>query len=161
LSIGASFRDPQIFPGVSAESFLQRAGQPVMQEPVLGSSRDEPKGVSLFPSYCDAAAKTTHASRAPSAESIVLRKQPSALEVLAIGGIGIAALYFGRDVFMPLALAILLSFALAPLVLLLRRWHFNRVLSVVGTVFLAFLIIFGIGALIGSQLAQLADDIPQ
>jgi predicted PurR-regulated permease PerM len=132
-----------------------------MQEPVLGSNRDEPKGVSLFPSYRAAAANTTPASRAPGAESIVLRKQPSALEVLAIGGIGIAVLYFGRDVFMPLALAILLSFALAPLVLLLRRWHFNRVLSVVGTVFLAFLIIFGIGALIGSQLAQLADDIPQ
>jgi hypothetical protein len=84
-----------------------------MQEPVLGSNRDEPKGVSLFPSYRAAAAKTTHASRAPGAESIVLRKQPSVLEVLAIGGIGIAALYFGRDVFMPLADAAIHNGALA------------------------------------------------
>jgi predicted PurR-regulated permease PerM len=132
-----------------------------MQGRVLSSNRDELKGVSASTSYLGAAAKTTLASRAAGTESIALRKQPSALEVLAIGGIGVAALYFGHDVFMPLALAILLSFALAPLVLLLRRWHFNRVLSVVGTVFLAFLVVFGIAALIGSQLVQLAEDIPQ
>jgi predicted PurR-regulated permease PerM len=34
---------------------------------------------------------------------------------LAIGVIGVGALYFARDIFVPLALAILLSFALGPL----------------------------------------------
>lgn len=62
----------------------------------------------------------------------------------------ITALYFGRELFVPLAIAILLSFALAPLVVLLRRWHFGRLPSVIATVALAFLVIFAIGAVIGS-----------
>jgi predicted PurR-regulated permease PerM len=33
---------------------------------------------------------------------------------VVIGAVAIAALYFGRDVFVPIALAILLSFALGP-----------------------------------------------
>ena len=39
---------------------------------------------------------------------------------MAVGVITIAALYFGREVFVPMALAVLLSFALGPPVLLLR-----------------------------------------
>ena len=35
----------------------------------------------------------------------------------------VGALYFGRDVLVPLALALLLSFILAPGVTSLRRWH--------------------------------------
>src|ERR1700730_13471611 len=79
---------------------------------------------------------------------------------LAIGIIVIAALYFGRDIFVPLALAILLSFALGPLVVLLRRWRLGRRPSVIVSVVLAFLLLFGLGALIGSQLARLAQDLP-
>jgi predicted PurR-regulated permease PerM len=59
-----------------------------------------------------------------------------------------------------MALALLLSFALGPPVLLLRRWHVNRVLSVIAAVVLAFSVILGIGALIGSQLAHLAGNLP-
>jgi predicted PurR-regulated permease PerM len=81
--------------------------------------------------------------------------------MLAIGVIVIGALYFAREVFVPLALAVLLSFALGPLVLLLRRWHFGRVPSVLVAVVLAFIIIFSIGTLIGGQLAQLAENLPQ
>ena len=40
-------------------------------------------------------------------------------------------LYFGREVFVPIALAILLSFVLAPMVRLLQRWHIPRGLSVI------------------------------
>src|ERR1700726_386457 len=82
------------------------------------------------------------------------------LGTLAIGVIAIAALYFGREVFVPMALALLLSFALGPPVLLLRRWHINRVLAVIVVVVLAFSVILGIGALIGSQLAHLAENLP-
>ena len=82
------------------------------------------------------------------------------LGTLAVGVVTIAALYFGREVFVPLALAVLLSFALGPPVLLLRRWHINRVLAVIAVVVLAFAVIFGIGALIGSQLAHLAENLP-
>jgi predicted PurR-regulated permease PerM len=82
------------------------------------------------------------------------------LGTLAVGVIAIAALYFGRDVFVPMALAILLSFALGPPVVLLRRWHINRVLSVMSVVILVFAAILCIGALIGSQLEQLAENLP-
>jgi predicted PurR-regulated permease PerM len=82
------------------------------------------------------------------------------LETMAVVLVAVSVLYFARDVIMPLALALLLSFALGPLVLSLRRWHFGRVPSVVAAVSLAFAVITGIGALIGSQLAQLANDLP-
>ena len=44
--------------------------------------------------------------------------------------LAITALYVGRAVFIPIAIAVLLSFALAPLVRLLRRWRVPRVASV-------------------------------
>jgi predicted PurR-regulated permease PerM len=46
-----------------------------------------------------------------------------------LGGI-VAALYFARDVLVPIALAVLLSFVLAPLVRRLQSWRFPRVIAV-------------------------------
>ena len=43
----------------------------------------------------------------------------------------VATLYFGRDVFVPIALAILLSFVLAPLTRRLQDWHIPRAASVI------------------------------
>ena len=79
---------------------------------------------------------------------------------MAVTVIIVAVLYFGREVFVPLALAILLSFALSPLVLLLRRLHFGRVPSVVASVLSAFLVILGLGAILASQLTGLAENLP-
>jgi predicted PurR-regulated permease PerM len=98
---------------------------------------------------------------APLRDLHTVARPSSVAGTVIIAVIGVAALYFAREIFVPLALAILLSFALVPLVLLLRRWHFGRVLSVVASVVLAFLVIFAIGALIVGQLARLADDLPQ
>jgi predicted PurR-regulated permease PerM len=78
-----------------------------------------------------------------------------------ISAITVAALYFGREVFIPVALAILLSFVLAPIVLLLRRARAGRVPSVLIAVLFACLVIFGIAALIGGQVAQLAQNLPE
>ena len=84
----------------------------------------------------------------------------SAVVTLAVGVITIATLYFAREIFVPLALAVLLSFALGPLVLLLRR-YLGRVPSVIAVVLLAFMVIFSVGAVIGGQLAHLAENLPQ
>src|SRR5271165_3929175 len=81
------------------------------------------------------------------------------LGTLAVAVVTIAALYFGREVFVPFVLAIGLSFALGPAVLLLRRWHINRVVAVIVVVVLAFSVIIGIGGLIGTQLAHLAENL--
>ncbi len=85
---------------------------------------------------------------------------PTSLGTLTVAVVAVAALYFGREVFVPIALAILLSFALGPPVLLLRRWHLGRVPSVIAVVVLAFLIIAGIGIFIGNQFAELAGELP-
>lgn len=82
--------------------------------------------------------------------------------VLTAGGIvlAIGALYFGRDIFVPFALAILLSFALAPIVNWLRRGGLPRVVAVLVAVTLAFILIGGVAFLVGRQLVQLADNLP-
>lgn len=83
------------------------------------------------------------------------------LLTLAVGVVLITALYFGREVFIPLVLAVLLSFVLAPVVNLLRRIKLGRVPSVIVAVLLALAVIGGIGALIGTQVAGLAGNLPQ
>jgi predicted PurR-regulated permease PerM len=85
---------------------------------------------------------------------------PTGLGTMAVGVIVVAALYFGREVFVPMALAVLLSFALGPPVLLLRRWHINRAPAVIAVVVLAFALIASVGAVIGSQFAHLAENLP-
>ena len=73
----------------------------------------------------------------------------------------VATLYFGREVFVPIALAILLSFVLAPLVRLLQDRRVPRAFSVVGVVLLAFAVIFGLGGVIATQINELAGDLPR
>ena len=83
------------------------------------------------------------------------------LLTLAVSVVLIAALYLGREVFIPLVLAVLLSFVLAPVVNLLRRLHLGRVPSVIVAVLLALGVIGGIGTVIGTQVAGLAGNLPQ
>lgn len=87
--------------------------------------------------------------------------KPLGASTAVVFAITVAALYFAREILVPLALAILLSFVLAPLVLLLRRAHIGRVPSVFVAVLLALILMFGIGAIIAGQVAQLADNFPQ
>lgn len=72
----------------------------------------------------------------------------------------VAGIYFGRSILVPLALAILLAFALAPLVEFLRRLRFGRVPSVMVSVAFAVFVIGVLGTFIGTQFARLAADLP-
>jgi predicted PurR-regulated permease PerM len=83
------------------------------------------------------------------------------LLTLAIGVVVVAGLYFARDVLIPITLAALLSFVLAPLASLLQRLHLGRIPSVLVTVVIALAIILGMGGLIGTQIAGVADDVPR
>jgi len=85
----------------------------------------------------------------------------SGLLGLAVGVVVIAALYFAREVLVPIMLAILLSFVLAPVVALLRRLHLPRVLAVVATVLFALGLAGLLAALIGTQIASLTGDVPR
>jgi len=73
----------------------------------------------------------------------------------------VTALYVGRAVFIPIAIAILLSFVLAPLVRLLRRWRVPRVPSVGLVVLLAVAVLGGLGAIIAQQLADFTTELPR
>jgi predicted PurR-regulated permease PerM len=82
------------------------------------------------------------------------------LQGLLIAAIVIGALYFAREVLLPLALAILLSFVLTPPLLLLRRVKVPRVLAVGIVVVTAFAIIGGLGWLISREATKLAVELP-
>ena len=83
------------------------------------------------------------------------------LTALLVGVVVIAGLYLAREVLIPITLAILLSFVLAPLLMLLRRIGLPRVPAVVSAVVLALGVILALGAVIGTQVAQLASDVPR
>jgi predicted PurR-regulated permease PerM len=83
------------------------------------------------------------------------------LLTLAVAVVVVAGLYLGRTVLIPITLAVLLSFLLAPVVNLLRRIHLGRVLSVILAVLLALSVALALGGLIGTQIADLAQDVPQ
>src|SRR4249919_2335278 len=83
------------------------------------------------------------------------------LQGLMIGAIVVGTLYIAREVLLPLTLAILLSFVLTPLLLLLRKVKVPRVLAVIIVVTLAFAIIFGLGWMMSQQASQLAGDLPR
>ncbi|MFC7053520.1 AI-2E family transporter [Hansschlegelia quercus] len=78
-----------------------------------------------------------------------------------VGTVVVAILYVGRDVLIPIALALLLSFVLAPLVGRARKLRVPRTPAVISVVLLAFVLLFGLSAMIAGQVGQLAADLPQ
>ncbi len=80
---------------------------------------------------------------------------------LVAGLMVVAALYLAKTVLIPVALAILLSFLLGPLVHRLERWRIGRGPAVLGTVVLTFALLGGIGWLVVSQAQLLGENIEQ
>ena len=72
-----------------------------------------------------------------------------------------AILYLARDVLIPLALAILLSFLLAPLVRRLEHWKLGRLTSTLIAVVIGFAFIGGIGLVAARQALSLAGKLPE
>ncbi|HVC63400.1 MAG TPA: AI-2E family transporter [Acetobacteraceae bacterium] len=80
---------------------------------------------------------------------------------LATSVVVIAGLYFGRSVLIPITLAVLLSFLLAPLVEVLHRIRVPNFLAALLAVALALGVVVAVGGLIGSQVADLAGQVPR
>jgi predicted PurR-regulated permease PerM len=89
------------------------------------------------------------------------RPSIASLLSLAVAVVVIAGLYLGREVLVPITLALLLSFLLAPLVGLLRRAHLPKTASVLVATLLALGVILLLGTVIGTQVASLAEDLPR
>jgi predicted PurR-regulated permease PerM len=88
-------------------------------------------------------------------------KSGNSLATVLVAAAIVAALYFGREVLLPMALAVLLSFVLAPLVKLLQRLYLPRFAAVTIVVLLAFGVISGLATLMFAQVSQLAGDLPR
>ncbi|MDB5439180.1 MAG: hypothetical protein JWM33_1607 [Caulobacteraceae bacterium] len=73
----------------------------------------------------------------------------------------VAALYVGREILIPITLAVLLAFVLAPLVALLRRLRLPRAPAVLAAVVLSLCAVVGVGFMVGSQVSALGQDLPK
>jgi predicted PurR-regulated permease PerM len=93
----------------------------------------------------------THAERAP---------RSSATPLLALV-VATAVLYLAREVIIPLALAVLFAFVLAPLVRRLEGWRFGRVPSVLVAVLLGMAVVGAVGWVAVTQAVSLAAKLPE
>lgn len=91
-------------------------------------------------------------SAAPSS----LSRMPAFASVIAV----VAILYFAKEVLLPLAIAVLLTFALAPISSRLRKLGLPRVLAVLTTVVFAFLILALFALIVAGQVAEVAQNLP-
>ncbi|ULR47647.1 AI-2E family transporter [Rhizobium sp. K102] len=91
-------------------------------------------------------------STSPSSPS----SMPAFASVLAV----IAILYFGKEVLLPLAIAVLLTFALAPISSRLRKLGLPRIPAVIVTVVLAFLVLVLFGLVVAGHIAEVAQNLP-
>ncbi|MER9332270.1 AI-2E family transporter [Mesorhizobium sp. M0488] len=71
----------------------------------------------------------------------------------------VAALYFGREVFLPIAIALLLTFALAPVVSALKRTGVPRLAAVIFSVLGAFAALALFSFIVATQVGELAQNV--
>ncbi len=79
-----------------------------------------------------------------------------ATAVMILVTVGI--LYFAREILIPVAIAIILSFVLSPLVKGLRRFGLGKKVAVGLAVLLTFIVAVGLGAILAKQVSDLAGD---
>lgn len=88
----------------------------------------------------------------------VVRGNP--LVTMSIILICVVVLYLGAGILVPLVLAVLLAFALAPLIRWLRRLHLPHIVAVLIAVVMAAAVLATIGYVVATQLIKLASDLP-
>ena len=72
----------------------------------------------------------------------------------------IAALYFAREILIPFAFALTLTFLLTPVVAFLERLRVGRITSVFTTVLASTALAGGVGWIIANQLVDVANQLP-
>jgi predicted PurR-regulated permease PerM len=72
----------------------------------------------------------------------------------------VAALYFAREILIPFAFALTLTFLLTPAVTLLQRLHTGRVVSVLTTLLVSIALAGSMGWVIAGQLVDVANQLP-
>ncbi|WP_372621840.1 AI-2E family transporter [Falsiroseomonas sp.] len=95
--------------------------------------------------------------RVRAAEVPGMRSLPTVL----VGVLAVAALHFGRELLIPITLAVLLSFVLAPVVSGLRRLWLGRVPAVLLAALLALSGVLFVAGLMATQVAELTTEMPR
>lgn len=72
----------------------------------------------------------------------------------------IAALYYGRDILIPLAFAFLIGFALNPPVMWLRRRGLPKAVSIAAVMTVVLVLLAGLFLMLGAQLRSLSEQLP-
>lgn len=85
----------------------------------------------------------------------------STLNGMLIAVVIVATLFLAREVLLPIALACILSFMLAPPVRMLQNHRVPRGLAVAAVVLLAFFLIFMLGGIMARQVSHLARNLPR
>src|SRR5215469_2348845 len=105
--------------------------------------------------------ETVHQPEVPAPDVTPPWTLQDAFYAAGLAAIIVGAVYFGEPILMPVAVAVLLAFALAPLVARLRYLGLGRVPSVMVTVLLAFVVIGALGTYIVTEFASLAHALPR
>lgn len=83
------------------------------------------------------------------------------LGMLASVAIVVTALYFAKTVLIPVALAVMLSFLLAPLLIRLQRWGLKRIPALLVVLFVLAGAVGGMGYVVFKQVEDLAGKVDQ
>ncbi len=95
----------------------------------------------------------------PPAGHPIRPKPRGAMGAVVLCGI-VAALYLAREILLPFAFALTLTFLMTPAVALLERLHAGRVVAVFTTVLVLIAAACGIGWIIANQLVDVANQLP-
>jgi predicted PurR-regulated permease PerM len=109
-----------------------------------------------------AGAADLHSASAPVATGASHRHLPGSNKWALVMLFGtIAALYLAREILIPLAFALILTFALSPVVALLQRSHIGRAASVAATILATMAAAGGVGWIVAMQLVDVAEELPR
>ena len=101
----------------------------------------------------------------PVCEALTLSQDESSKKTqfyaLASTAIVLALLYFGQDVLIPLALAVLISFVLAPVVSRLERLRLGRVTASLLLVVAGLALVCGFGWIVEQRFVEIVTKLPE
>jgi predicted PurR-regulated permease PerM len=100
------------------------------------------------------------AERTASDDLVLPRPRPSTMSRFGIIVAAATVLYVAQAIFLPLAIAMLVAFALSPLVTRLRRTGLGTLWTVLIVVTASFLVVALFAFVVSGQLAQLAQNLP-
>ena len=116
-----------------------------------------PSGTRPAPSVVDSSSPS-----APVVISASHRRLPSSNNwAMVTLFVTVAALYFAREILIPLAFALILTFVLSPVVALLQRSRIGRVPAVAVTVLATMAAAGGVAWIIAIQLVDVANQLPR